>query len=220
MIDNETRAKAIKNLLATEEYLLSEIQNPTNNNNNRSNSGEQHRAELYNELKQCQTQRHSLIKELYPTACPEPLHRAVSLLKEESTLESLLLKNLENNQTKTADRIADQLNEIRRMRQKAISEADRCSVAADSNKNRCYSCEQKGAVDKTNEVVNLINQLEENRRKYQNKMQIPTNNQKNINISTEEEKEKNNKTNQINRRRPRPTPANDLWQGFLKNLLS
>lgn len=207
MIDSETRAKAIKNLLATEEYLLSEIQNPTGNNGNKNRE----RQRLYNELKQCQTQRHNLIKELYPTACPEPLHRAVSLLKEESTLESLLLKNLETNQTRTADRIAEQLNEIRIMRQKAIDEAGRCSVNADSNKNRCYSCEQKGAVDKTNEVVSLLNRLEENKKKYQ---QIQTQKQNQNNNSAD-----GNKTN-INRRKPKPATASDLWQGFLKNLLS
>lgn len=203
MIDSETKAKAIRGLLSTEEYLLEEIQRQTNNDR---------RKGLYKDLKKCQTERHDLIKEFYPTACPEPLHRAVSLLKEESALESLLLKNIDDNQTRTADQIAKKLEEIRLMRQKAIDEANRCSVAADSKNNKCYACEAKGVTDKTDEVVALLNRLEENKFKQQQQSQpttnlLPTNNQP---LST----------NHPIRTTIKRKPADELWQGFLRKLLS
>lgn len=192
MLDGESRAKAIKHLLATEDYIISEIQSA---NNSRT------REELYKQLKECQKQRHELIRELYPTACTEPLHRAVALLKEESSLESILLKNLDTSnpdQMRTAERVSSKLQAIRMMRERAIEEANKCAVPPDSKDNRCYVCEQKGAADKTKEVADLVEKIDKNAAELKR-----SENQRNI--------KRNDKTDERN---------NEVWQTFLEKLLS
>ncbi len=159
MNENEQKARTIKNALSAEDDLLEEIYHAENGN----------RPELYQQLNDLRKERHNLISDFYPTACPEPLHRAVSLMKEENMLESLFMKALESqNYTSNlnlnmgtasdkADEIEKRLKNIREMRDQAILETSECSVPAKSKDNRCYECEAREG--KQEEILGLFDKL-------------------------------------------------------------
>ena len=207
MDENEQKARTIRNALSAEENLLEEIHHANNGN----------RPELYRRLDDLRKERHNLISDFYPTACPEPLHRAVSLMKEENTLESLFMKELgSQNHMLTlnagtpgeADKIEKRLKSIRAMRDQALSEAEKCSVPSNSKDNRCYECEansknSKGGSEKKEEIMGIFNKLMETREGRHTEVPSKT-------FRTATKRTPKNKNNSKN---------NDMWNDVLWSIL-
>jgi len=208
MDENEQKARTIRNALSAEENLLEEIYHADNGN----------RPELYRRLDDLRKERHSLISDFYPTACPEPLHRAVSLMKEENTLESLFMKVLgSQNHTPNitlnvgtpnkADKIEKRLKSIRAMRDQALSEAEKCSVPSKSKDNRCYECEanskSKKGREKREEIMGIFNKLMKTREGKHT--EVPSKTSRTATKRTPKNKNKNKN--------------NDMWNDVLWSIL-
>jgi len=209
MDENEQKARTIRNALSAEENLLEEIYHADNGN----------RPELYRRLDDLRKERHSLISDFYPTACPEPLHRAVSLMKEENTLESLFMKslgaqnhtpnlNLNVGTPNKADKIEKRLKSIRAMRDQALLESEKCSVPSKSKDNRCYECEansknSKKGREKREEIMGIFNKLMKTREGKHTEVPSKTSQTATKRIPKNKNKSKNN----------------DMWNDVLWSIL-
>ena len=139
-MDRERKIEIIKQALNAESHAMNEyIRSPPNNG-----------FEKTKEVNELRKERHTLIKDFFPTRCPEPLHRAISLMKEENILESELIKAIGNSDSndrgqsqKETQQIREKLNEAKRLRDVAIDNAEKCGVTTESDENRCYHCEAK-----------------------------------------------------------------------------